>query len=31
MENWNERKSKLKQKFVILTENGLMFEEGVKR
>jgi uncharacterized protein YjbJ (UPF0337 family) len=28
--NWNERKSKLKQKFGFLTDNDLMFEEGKK-
>ncbi len=28
--NWNERKSKLKMKFGILTENDLMFEDGRK-
>ena len=26
--NWNEQKGKLKQKFAILTDNDLMFEEG---
>ncbi|MBK6546813.1 MAG: CsbD family protein [Saprospiraceae bacterium] len=25
---WNEQKGKLKQKFAILTDNDLMFEEG---
>ena len=28
--NWNEQKGKLKQKFAILTENDLMFDEGKK-
>lgn len=28
--NWNEQKGKLKQKFAILTDNDLMFEEGQK-
>ena len=28
--NWNEQKGKLKQKFAILTDNDLMFEEGRK-
>lgn len=28
--NWNELKGKLKQKFVFLTENDLMYEEGQK-
>jgi uncharacterized protein YjbJ (UPF0337 family) len=28
--NWNEQKGKLKQKFGILTDNDLMFEEGKK-
>jgi len=28
--NWNEQKGKLKQKFAILTDNDLMFEEGNK-
>ncbi|NVO18871.1 MAG: CsbD family protein [Bacteroidetes bacterium] len=27
---WNETKGKLKQKFAILTDNDLMFEEGKK-
>jgi uncharacterized protein YjbJ (UPF0337 family) len=27
---WNERKGKLKQKFAVLTDNDLMFEEGKK-
>jgi uncharacterized protein YjbJ (UPF0337 family) len=26
--NWNEQKGKLKQKFAVLTDNDLMFEEG---
>ena len=26
--NWNEFKGKLKQKFAILTDNDLMFEDG---
>ena len=26
--NWNEQKGKLKQKFAILTDNDLMFEDG---
>ena len=26
--NWNEQKGKLKQKFAILTDNDLMFNEG---
>ena len=26
--NWHEKKGKLKQKFAILTDNDLMFEEG---
>jgi len=26
--NWNEIKGKLKQKFAILTDNDLLFEEG---
>jgi uncharacterized protein YjbJ (UPF0337 family) len=26
--NWNEQKGKLKQKFAILTDNDLMFDEG---
>ena len=25
---WNEQKGKLKQKFAILTDNDLMYEEG---
>ena len=28
--NWNEQKGILKQKFAILTDNDLMFEEGKK-
>ena len=28
--NWNEQKSKLKQKFALLTDNDLMYEEGKK-
>ncbi len=28
--NWNEQKGKLKQKFAVLTDNDLMFEEGQK-
>jgi uncharacterized protein YjbJ (UPF0337 family) len=28
--NWNERKGRLKQKFAVLTDNDLMFEEGQK-
>ena len=27
---WNEKKGKLKQKFAVLTDNDLMFEEGKK-
>jgi uncharacterized protein YjbJ (UPF0337 family) len=27
---WNERKGKLKQKFAILTDNDLMYDEGRK-
>ena len=27
---WNEQKGRLKQKFAILTDNDLMFEEGKK-
>ena len=27
---WNELKGKLKQKFAVLTDNDLMFEEGKK-
>jgi uncharacterized protein YjbJ (UPF0337 family) len=26
--NWNEQKGKLKQKFAILTDNDLLFDEG---
>lgn len=26
--NWNEQKGKLKQKFAVLTDNDLLFEEG---
>lgn len=28
--NWNDLKSKLKQKFVLLTDNDLLFKEGMK-
>jgi uncharacterized protein YjbJ (UPF0337 family) len=28
--NWNEQKGKLKQKFAVLTDNDLLFEEGRK-
>lgn len=28
--NWNEKKGKLKQKFAILTDNDLMYDEGSK-
>ncbi|HAG15507.1 MAG TPA: general stress protein CsbD [Bacteroidales bacterium] len=28
--NWNEQKGKLKQKFAILTDNDLLFDEGKK-
>jgi uncharacterized protein YjbJ (UPF0337 family) len=28
--NWNEQKGKLKQKFAVLTDNDLMFDEGRK-
>ena len=28
--NWNEQKGKLKQQFATLTDNDLMFEEGLK-
>ena len=28
--NWNEQKGKLKQKFAVLTDNDLMFEEVKK-
>ena len=27
---WNEQKGKLKQRFAVLTDNDLMFEEGKK-
>ena len=27
---WNEQKGKLKQKFAVLTDNDLMFDEGRK-
>jgi len=27
---WNEQKGRLKQKFAVLTDNELMFEEGRK-
>jgi uncharacterized protein YjbJ (UPF0337 family) len=30
IENWNERKDNLKQKFELLTDNDLIFEEGTK-
>ena len=26
--NWNEQKGKLKQRFAVLTDNDLMYEEG---
>lgn len=26
--NWNETKGKLKQKFAVLTDNDLLYEEG---
>jgi uncharacterized protein YjbJ (UPF0337 family) len=26
--NWNEQKGKLKQKYAVLTDNDLLFEEG---
>jgi uncharacterized protein YjbJ (UPF0337 family) len=26
--NWNEQKGKLKQKFAVLTDNDLLFEDG---
>jgi uncharacterized protein YjbJ (UPF0337 family) len=29
-QNWNKQKAELKHKFVILTDNDLMFEEGEK-
>ncbi|MDZ7606465.1 MAG: CsbD family protein [Cyclobacteriaceae bacterium] len=28
--NWNELKGKLKQKFAVLTDNDLMYDEGKK-
>jgi uncharacterized protein YjbJ (UPF0337 family) len=28
--NWNELKGKLKQRFAVLTDNDLMFDEGKK-
>ncbi len=28
--NWNQQKAKLKQKFAVLTDNDLMYEEGRK-
>jgi uncharacterized protein YjbJ (UPF0337 family) len=28
--NWEEQKCKLKQKFIALTDNNLLFEEGKK-
>jgi uncharacterized protein YjbJ (UPF0337 family) len=28
--NWNEIKGRLRQKFAVLTDNDLMFEEGKK-
>ena len=28
--SWNEQKGRLKQKFAVLTDNDLMFEEGQK-
>jgi uncharacterized protein YjbJ (UPF0337 family) len=28
--NWNEQKGKLKQKFAVLTDNDLMYEQGKK-
>jgi uncharacterized protein YjbJ (UPF0337 family) len=28
--NWNEKKARLKQKFAVLTDNDLMYEEGKK-
>jgi uncharacterized protein YjbJ (UPF0337 family) len=28
--SWNEQKGRLKQKFAVLTDNDLMFEEGRK-
>lgn len=29
-ESWNEQKSKLKQKFAVLTDNDLLIEKGKK-
>ncbi len=28
--NWNEQKGRLKQKFAVLTDDDLMYEEGQK-
>lgn len=28
--NWNEQKGRLKKKFAVLTDNDLMYEEGMK-
>jgi uncharacterized protein YjbJ (UPF0337 family) len=28
--SWNEQKGKLKQKFAVLTDNDLLFDEGKK-
>ncbi len=28
--NWNEMKGKLKQRFAVLTDNDLMYDEGKK-
>lgn len=28
--NWNEQKGKLKQKFAVLTDDDLLFEQGKK-
>jgi uncharacterized protein YjbJ (UPF0337 family) len=28
--NWNELKGKLKKRFAVLTDNDLMFEEGME-
>ena len=28
--NWNEQKGKFKQRFAVLTDNDLMYEEGKK-
>ena len=28
--NWNEQKGKLKQRFAILTDNDLLFQDGKK-